>query len=307
MPSELIRDILDPDLAIALHKEDIELACSLLGDIINDSTWVFQRCQHSAQGDVDEDIPVLMIYLQMLEMADGVRVLLSQSCSVASVPLTRSLFESILSIEYILQDETESKERSYAWLVGYIHAKLARYQTLDQSTQKGKEFTKTASSDPYMQEIVQSVSSNQADVHKAITNLQQWLQKPHLQPFESKYQSLGKPRYWPQLSEGPANRRALAQYLEVLHYYDILYPFWSGASHGEDLSYRLTRTEGELAFHPIRSSGGISIKECAFYTVTFMMQARRLMLRRFRPGEEESQKQWYLSEIKERYDRLAGR
>ena len=71
----------------------------------------------------ERNLPLLMSYLHILEMADGIDVLLSQSCVTPAIPLLRSMFESNLGITYMLEKDTDA--RSYDWLVAHYRARLA--------------------------------------------------------------------------------------------------------------------------------------------------------------------------------------
>jgi hypothetical protein len=64
---------------------------------------VFDAAQKStANMTPSQPLPLLVSYLHILEMADGIEVLLSQ-CSVnPAIPFVRSMFESNLAIEYML-------------------------------------------------------------------------------------------------------------------------------------------------------------------------------------------------------------
>lgn len=50
----------------------IPLACPILREVINKATLVLEECQRSPSGAPDEDLPALMSFLHLLEMADGV-------------------------------------------------------------------------------------------------------------------------------------------------------------------------------------------------------------------------------------------
>ena len=42
-----------------------------------------------------------------MEMTDGIEVLISQACVVPAIPLLRSSFEALISMEYILEKEEQ--------------------------------------------------------------------------------------------------------------------------------------------------------------------------------------------------------
>ena len=79
----------------------------------------------------DEDIATLALYRQIIEITDGLEVLVSSCCPLAAIPLIRNSFEAFLSLDYILENENDYKNRSLAWIVGHIHNRLDFYERLD--------------------------------------------------------------------------------------------------------------------------------------------------------------------------------
>lgn len=234
---------------------------------------------------------------------------MSQSCCIATIPLVRSLFEALLSINYILENEKDYQRRSYSWLVDYIHQKLLACEILDPSTSRGKEFQDAISGDENLQSFA-PILTKQTDVQKVITNFQSWLKKPRLQEAEAEYQRLKKTRnrrpHWYQLFDGPSNLRELSKLLRQVECYNFLYPAWSSIVHGTDmlhLPHLLPKSsDKDPTSYPIRNPKGI--ERLAGYTATFMLKATRLMLKKFRPGEEDTHAKWHESEVRERHRKL---
>ena len=84
-----------------------------------------------------------MLFLNIIETADGLEVLFSNSCSNSAIPLLRSLFEAVNSLEYILEKDFE--KRSLSWLVCYLINRRKELEKFDISTQKGKDLEKAFS------------------------------------------------------------------------------------------------------------------------------------------------------------------
>ena len=98
-------------------------------EAINYATNAFQRCQESSKGAPDEDLPVLVSYLHIIEITDGIENLITNSCSGPIIPLLRSEFEAMITIDYIL--EADYSHRAFAWLVGYVYQRLSQYELFD--------------------------------------------------------------------------------------------------------------------------------------------------------------------------------
>ena len=100
MTTEPLKTLLDRELSKADAKEVISIASPLLQELVNYSTNAFARCATSTTGKENEDLATLLLYLHIIEMIDGVEVLLSQSCAIPAIPLVRSSFEALIRDNY---------------------------------------------------------------------------------------------------------------------------------------------------------------------------------------------------------------
>ena len=300
MPTKQFEPLLNRDLRKVEAKEIIEIASPLLQEEINYATNAFQRCQEATKGAApDEPLPVLVSYYHVIGMTDGIEVLVSQSCAVPSIPLLRSSFEALLTIEYILKEDC--KRRAFAWLVCYVHTRLNLYEMMDTSHQRGKEFLAALAKDgldKYMN------FQSPPNITKAIQNLQSLLGNPNYEIGEDEYQRIKsirkRPINWYNLFSGPSNLRELSKYLNRWSEYDFLYRYWSNIVHVGDLSHFLTRTKtGSSAFRSIRNHEELA--QVAKFAASFILDATRLMLNKYRSGEATSFRRWYISEIRDRY------
>lgn len=107
--------LLDRDFSKAEAREQIDAAVPLLEEVVNYGLAVFARCSVRPDGR-DENAAILLPFHHLLEMIDGVQVLVAAAAPIpARLPL-RSAFEALLAIEYITQADTV--RRAYAYLVG---------------------------------------------------------------------------------------------------------------------------------------------------------------------------------------------
>jgi hypothetical protein len=306
MPTKPLLKLLDRDFAKVAAKELIDLACPLLKEVVNHGTNVFMRCQaETHDGQEDEHVPIVSSYLHVLEMTDGVEVLLSASCVSPAVPLVRSSFEAVLGMEYIL--ERDYRRRAFAWMVGYAHGKLDFYERFDPATSKGKSFTQAIADDKVLNQIN---LPPEADPRSAADNMRQLLAKPQYQAAETEYQQYKKrkkrvPQWWFSLFEGPSNLRDLAISLQRGAVYEILYRQWSATAHGLDVARFLAPrdTAGEASIYSLRHAK--ELPQIALYAAWFMWVATRALILRFRPGERESLGRWYLRDVLPPLQKLA--
>ena len=137
MPTEAVETVLNRDLSRVAAKKEIATATALLTELVNEGTRVFKRCEASSSGDL-ADTPLLMLYLHMLEMVDGIQVLVAESCVAPAIPLVRSAYEACLSIEYIL--ESESERRALSWLAAHALSGVQVNERFDGTTAEGKRY-----------------------------------------------------------------------------------------------------------------------------------------------------------------------
>jgi hypothetical protein len=299
MPTKPFEPLLYRELAKVAAKEIIDIASPLLQELVNYATNAFQRCQTSSTGTESEDLPVLASYLHIIEMTDGIEVLISQSCPIPAIPLLRSSFEAQLAIDYIL--EADYQRRSFAWLVEYVHWRLSMYEMLDPSRQRGKEFRAALAADEALQAINLPPMPN---LPQAIQNLQSLLGKPNYQIAEAEYHRLtktrkGSPR-WYSFFDGPRSLEELSRHMGRSAQYEFLYRYWSSITHARDFSRYLTRTSGgSPAFKPLRNPK--DIKQISSIAASLILHATRKVLGKFRPGEARSIAKWYIQEVRDRY------
>lgn len=293
MPTEALKTLLYRDLSKAAASEIIALASPLLQESVNYSTYALIRA-FTSSSRTDEDLAVFALYRQVIEMTDGIEVLISASCPDPAIPLLRSCFEAMLSVEYILESEEDYTRRALAWLVGHITQRLKLYDRLDPETEAGKGFKESIEADKTLIGLELDFSR---EARAAKANLEPILDRPHIKPIYDEFRRCRRPR-WYKLFDGPSNRRDLAKRLNRRGQYDFLYREWSKFSHAESLTpFLATLSDGQPAIEGLRNPG--NIKVITNLSLNCIVEVTRLVLWKFRPGEEESFSRWYQREIKE--------
>lgn len=214
-------------------------------------------------------------------MVDGVEVLIREACSVSAIPLFRSAFESALSLEFLLADDSKYLERSLSWFCAHVHRRISWLEQMDPATMKGAEFKK-AWENSFGNWNPPSATASFVASQRAI------LASPQLQPIEAEHQSQRKKNpNWYSLFGGPNDLRALAEDLNRTAEYDTLYRAWSTVVHANDpLSFMRADAGGDPHFTSIRFPENLA--KYAFFASTLLIRATRLMLRKFRSGEDKA-------------------
>jgi hypothetical protein len=299
MPTKPLEALLYPELAIAEARELIELASPLLREVVNYSTNAFVRCASEKHGEKNEDLAVLYLYRHIIELTDAIEVLVSGACGDPAVPLLRSSFEGLLSLEYVAEDRGSYVERSLCWLAFYARGRIGGYEALVPTTRIGRQFAEDLRAD----KMVARLSLPPPEVAQApIANLKHLLARDQFASVRKELEHHPKTEHWYSLFGGPGDLRRLAKHLKRPAQYDFLYKGWSAKVHGEDFSRFIdARGAGRSGIRRLRDPGMLS--EVAFYAATFLLDATRLMLARFRPGEDLAP--WYQREVREAYFKLA--
>jgi hypothetical protein len=279
--------LLDRDLARAQVRELIDAAVPLLQEVVNYGTNVYQRCnQEVRSGSGEYNIAVLSLYLHQLEMADAIEVLIGSAAPGAARPQLRSSLEAVLSLEYLLERDTEQRGR--AWLVAHVHRRIAELTG----------FAKRAS------------AQQLAAINKSLGDNRKLLQNPDWVVLDADYAALKKKKgcrpAWYELGGGPGNLRDLASRLRHEHEYDQLYRQWSSVVHADDLPGQLVALAGgKMGVRRLRDPKHFSI--VVGLAVGFALRATRLMLTQYRREEIDNGvlARWYLSDVRAVWRRFA--
>ena len=265
---------------------------------------VFKRCSYRPLGH-DENVAILGPLYHLLEMADGVQILLAQSAPIpARLPL-RSAFEALLTIEYITTTDTE--RRGYAYLVSDIRSRLAFYRSLrpGSTTNLSEKIKSDIDGGFFFEPQIPS------DLDARIQRLENLLEQPRWTEANAEFDKLKSKRSenweppWFAAYGGPQSRRKLASILARDGQYDLLYSEWFRTTHGENLNRQLTRTaSGEPAVTALRDPSEIGI--VTTYVVLWSVAAIRRVLLYYRPSEAPQLKQWYASAVQPQLHRFIG-
>jgi hypothetical protein len=298
MPTSPAKKILYRELSKVSAQTIISVASPLLQELVNHATNALLRCGMSASGQVDVDLAALALYRHIIEMTDGIEVLISQCCPTPTIPLLRSSFESLLSLEYLFEKPETYETRALCWFVSYARQRLASYERLDHTTAKGQQAEKC-----YKDDLVQINFQviPPAVVQKAADNMRALLDKPHLKPIVLE-DARSKNGPWYHLFGGPSNLERLAKYLKRSSLYDLLYRPWSRFVHAQDLQPFLTSTRKGPPFSVGQLRNSVQLKQVAGLTAWCQLSSTRLMIKWFRPGE--NLRQWYIDEVQDAYKAL---
>lgn len=301
MPTESNKEILDRN-----NDENNSVIldiCSIINEVVNYSTVVASEFFHLIPKQTNmsnEQAVIISIFLHIVEMLDGSEILIEKSAITAASLQIRSIFESLLYLEWILQKDVE--DRANAYLINDYYGRIILEETFDPNTQRGKELKAKFRQDEYYNNYP-SVDNFMKDRSGEITKLKNLIvNDPLLHKIDMLFEgSLGKKK-WYYFHGGGNSLEELANKLNKQYQYQILYRELSDIVHGEkNLRRRVLIKEG--GFKTIRDPENIQF--IALTAISFGLKAIRLMFSYFKPAAL-NYKEWYLNEIKLKNDWLSN-
>jgi len=289
------RQIEDPKLSEVLNKFS-----ALIDETVNFGSHVFNWCFATIPGGV-ENIPIFLSYRHIFELIDSVSLLVKHSCIDPCKILLRAIFESTLSIEYILEKDTEL--RGMDFMVWYYHQELKILRLWDPDDQLYKEFRKKLKGSKMFgnRELPDFPL-----IKEEIVKKREILKKPRYIESQREFLCFKRkegraPRWWFSLHNGPRDIEELAEHLGRLDAYIILYKQWSSVVHGIDIIRgKISIDEsGRVAVWQIRSPRDAqTITQLA---VSFALTNIRNFVDQFIPNKKQEVSKWYVKEIRDLY------
>lgn len=213
------------------YPELIKLT-DLLDKTIDFGTQIFDWEIEAYQSK--ESIVCQTFFKNILEIGDGISILVQKSSIENAKILLRSLVENIFYLEYLL--ESNSKNRALAYLVATFHSEMKFNSKMDKNSPEGKNFRsvvlkdKTYQNVPFLEPRVQPEKNG--------NEFTQMLTHPDFIEVEREYQRTAAKKSnppWYMLFDGPPNIDQLANHIKVNARYEILYRVLSESVHSSNI------------------------------------------------------------------------
>ena len=240
----------------------------------------------------DEDIVPLLFLRNILEIADGISILIKNSSIDTCKTSLRSLLENVFGLQYLLENNT--KNRSLSFLVWIAHKDLKFYEKLNGETQIGKQFMAEFTKDNLIKnpELLYHI-----EYLSAKDNAQELLKLPNYKDVEKEYQLTSiknKNPNWYSLYSGPKNIELLAKYLNHNAIYEVMYRGLSNNVHATDI-YKgklMPNEEGTIDIIQIRNPK--DAQSVTIDTINFLLMAYLSFYKTRIPEKNAEFLEWYL-------------
>lgn len=299
MPTRPPKELYDPDLIVEGTRAIRQRFEPALREVIcYGAHWVDRVLKEKPKPVTAATLPCVSLQYQVLEALDASLVLLRQACAIGMRQHLRTAFEGSLSLEYILEEDTE--RRGAAYFVADVHIRLDWYDVHDAGSTQGQRFQERCARDRYLKGIGGDRMEGLVEERKRLESAFEGdaMKEASEEYMRAKGNKSSQPK-WYSLFKGPRNLRELADRLKAPGMYDILYREWSATAHAQDMRRHMLNTgDGNLALVGLRD--GRQINTAGTFALLFGVEATRTFLLGLWPevvrsGEFAS---WYATEVR---------
>lgn len=235
MPIKPNEDFIPRNIENSGIQEILDEYSSVLEELVNFASVVAIWCTEEIQ---DEKLtPLHYSFRHIFELIDAISVLVKYSCIDPCKILLRSVLESILSIKYILEKDTE--KRLKAFMTCLWHQDINDLRKMNPDDNMHNQFLALKRRDKYMRDIPLPEIPKEKVIEN-IEKLKDLLDSSEYRESEIEYKRLkrarcGRKPRWYSMHGGPANIEKLAEHFDLTLEYEFRYREWSELSHGFDI------------------------------------------------------------------------
>lgn len=273
---------------------------SLIDEFVNFGTHILKGFTEKTGGN--ENVPILFFFRDMLEKSDAISHLIKVSSADPAKIILRSVFETSLQIEYLLDGDSEKK--ALAFLVWDKHQQMNMLKRYQPGTENNKRIRKafnadTSFSDKSFLDRLPDVSGEIRDIKEVLESELSDTTLEYLRTFKASKRPY--PPQWYQLYDGPKSVKQLAEKLGKPFMYEVLYHGWSSNVHGTDifagkilLNDSSEDENGNVTFDVAQLNLPTSAQQVTAHLLGFMLGAYTLFINKLLPSKEDEIKKWFL-------------
>lgn len=203
----------------------------------------------------EKDAPIILMFMHFLDTLDSISILTRKGATSGVRTLLRTLFETSLSLKYMIQEPREKGVIAYS--VAYAFREIKARQLVDPNLPKGKEFIEKVQKSFGPQSVFP-----QADINESTKHLKNFLELDWVKEVATEYKRIkkenkGKEPNWYSLYGGPRNLRELARYFDMEPVYETLYFQLSKHQHASGVFSLMKVVDGKAIVPGIRNVDGL--------------------------------------------------
>ena len=289
---EAYKPIVDREGATEMSNNFADVI-DLVYELVDYGSNLIPRAFASSERDLKAICVILVQLRQFVSHLDGMALLLGEgACATSSLQL-RAILEIAHTFEWTLQSDTLSKIHHL-----YV-ANLRRRRNWNRlAIPSTVEAIRYAAKAPKLTLSLEQ----QKEVRNELRKIDSLLADPQFARINGKFEGhylehhFDKP--WHEIY-GARSIRQVSKDINKLAEYDGIYSSLSGVTHGSDIWRSIFFGTGKLAVAPIREPQ--HIPNSVQLAVTMTLRVYTLVLKEFRPGEEENFARKYLDEWRDRF------
>jgi hypothetical protein len=241
-------------------KKILDLYANSIDEIINFGTHLILWDINKKRDGKDYFIPSLMLR-NIVELGDGISILIRKSSIDPAAIVLRSLFEATLGLLYLLEED--EKRRAHCYMVSIKKKELKLYEKFLSQQQPYKQLSSELKLDPN-------------SLRSRIDNIQKLFKKPLFKEASEEYDSIHQKERrapnWYYLYGGPRDIQRLAKRLDKSMEYEFIYRKLSEHVHSNGEMKALVFT-GEGYANVIQIRDFEQTKDVFSYTISCLLEA----------------------------------
>lgn len=288
--------------SVLIPPRTLEEACFLTSHVISQSvhagTYLLDHLLRNPPGNSSHLAP-LMLYRHALELGDSVAKLLRFGSSSTASILIRSLFETSLGLEFILEKNTFHEDRASCYQAFRQIERYKDFTRYDPGTPEGKELHRILDADKKLEDT----AFPRKDLSRERQLIDEILNSTRFKPFWDKFKSAkNKPRHWYSLCSSAPDIRILARLIGRESEYVLLYKMLSENAHAADVLSGVVSVSKEkmLKVHMLR--GPVEkIKETTSLAANYLVSCHTLLLETYLKHHDIQKwfTRWYVEDYRE--------
>lgn len=207
------------------------LTCYVIRQSVYAGTHLLDHLLRNPPGAASHLAP-LMLYRNALDLGDAIGTLLRFGSSATASTLVRSLFETSLGLEFILEKNTFHEDRASCYQAFRWIEKYRNYTRYDPGTKEGADLHRILDADERLNEAI----FPRKDLSNERQAIEQVLNSTIYKPFWDKYKAAKpRPKHWYSLCSKAPEIRSLARLIGREAEYVVLYKQLSECAHASDV------------------------------------------------------------------------
>ena len=299
-PNPFVYDIEMPSRAVA---ESFTPQIALLHELCCYGSNLLMRSYAERDRKLEDAIILGCLLRQFLIHLDAVYVLLSKGCAPASFIHLRAMLEEQFYFEWLFKEQTALRAKHlYVW---NLRKRRSWNLTTDPNTPEGKDFDALLSSEHAETLAKMRTPQMRHEARTQNVDIDRILSDPDLARIDRQFTALrGNKKFDPDWYApcGPTSVFQIAREVGMIVHYRMFYSKWSESMHSSGFFEHVYTDSSGTSVEQVRSLERFD--EPIRNACTISYGVLRLIINRYRPGENEAFARKYMSEWRERFFKI---